>query len=139
MHAYRRIPTALTLAGIALLALIGLIHLIEAPDQFSDATYKGLLFLANAAGCVVALAGVWRRERWGWGLGALIAAATVIGYVWSRTIGLPGLPVDPDIFEPLGVVSVIAELAFAGLAIAVLSRRPAANATRRRLSPEEAA
>jgi hypothetical protein len=128
-------------AGLALLALIGLIHLIEAPSQFSDATYKGLLFFANAAGCAVAVAGLWRNLRWAWGLGTLIAAATAVGYVWSRTVGLPGLPVDPDVFEPLGVVSVLAEVAFVGLAAAAFSRRSVTEETRRHepASPERAA
>ena len=130
---------ALTWAAIALLALIGLIHLVEAPAQFSDATYKGLLFLSNAAGCAVALAGLRRSERWGWSLGALIAAATAVGYVWSRTIGLPGLPVDPDLLEPLGVASVIAEIAFLGLTLAAFSRRPPTGGAQRQVSTERAA
>ena len=46
------------------------------------------------------------------GLGALVAAGAVAGYIMSRTIGLPGLPVDDEWFEPLGVLSVIAEAGF---------------------------
>ncbi len=139
MRSHLQISGTLKYAGDALLALIGLIHLLEAPDQFNDATYKGLLFLANAGVCAVALAGLWRSERWGWALGALIAAATAAGYVWSRTVGLPGLPADPNIFEPLGVVSVIAELAFLGLTLAAFSRRAATQAAQTQIAPEKAA
>jgi hypothetical protein len=110
-------------AAVALLMLIGLIHLFEAPDQFGDARYKGILFLLDGAGCALAIVGVWRRERWGWLLGAAVAAGTAVGYVWSRSIGLPGLPVDPDLFEPLGVVSVAAEVLFTALTLLTLKSR----------------
>jgi hypothetical protein len=109
-------------AAIALIAIIGAIHLVEAPDQFGDATYKGLLFLASGAGAAVALLAIWRDMRLGWWLGAFIAAATAVGYVWSRTIGLPGLPVDPNIFEPMGIVSVVCEVAYLAV-MAVAFRR----------------
>jgi hypothetical protein len=115
-------------AGLGLLVLIGLIHLFEAPDQFGDATYKGVLFLLNATGCIVAGYGLIRRERWGWWLGALISLATGVGYVWSRSVGLPGLPRDTELFEPIGVVSVLAEVAFCGLTLAL----PLFTGTRRR-------
>ena len=84
-------------AGIGLLLVIGLIHLFESPDQFGDARYKGVLFLVNGVGCALAIAGIARRERWGWWLGAAVSLATAIGYVWSRTVGLPGLAVDREI------------------------------------------
>jgi hypothetical protein len=36
-----------------------------------------------------------------------------VGYVLSRTVGVPGLPAEPDAWlEPLGVASVVAEVVF---------------------------
>ena len=99
-------------AAIVLILIIAVIHLVEAPGQREDAVYKELLFFLAAAGGLVAAAGIWREIRLSWLLGVLVAAGTLIGYFWSRTIGLPGLPVDHNYFEPLGVVSVIAEIAF---------------------------
>jgi hypothetical protein len=110
-------------AGIGLILAVGVIHLITAPDQFNDAIYKGLLFLANAVGAVVVAAGLWKSQGWAWMLGLILAVATAGGYVLSRTLGLPGLPIDPDVFEPLGVAAVVCEVAFAVLAIRALTAR----------------
>jgi hypothetical protein len=101
------------IAVVAILT-IGLIHLWMTRDAFGNATYEGLLFVANGVGALVAAVGVQRdRAGWGWLLGALIAGGTLLAYVISRTVGLPGLPAEPDAWlEPLGVVSVVAELVF---------------------------
>jgi hypothetical protein len=85
-----------------------------ARDAFGNATYEGWLFVANGIGALVAAVGVQRdRAGWGWLLGTLIAGGTLLAYVISRTVGLPGMPAEPDAWlEPLGVVSVVAELVF---------------------------
>src|SRR3982751_3533200 len=88
-------------AGISLIAVVGLIHLIEAPEYFEEATYVGALFLANFIGAIAAAVGIYRHHGWGWGLGALVAGGAFVGYMLSRTIGLPGLPVQ-EWLEPLG-------------------------------------
>ncbi len=111
--------------GLVLILGIGAIHLIAMPDQFDDAAYKGVLFLINGALAAAAATGIWRSQRWGWPLGLGLSAATAAGYVWSRTVGLPGLPVDPNVFEPLGVASVAGELAFVLLAAVVMLKRTA--------------
>ena len=97
--------------AIAAIVATGLIHLGEAPDAFGEATYKGLLFVANGVFALVAAVGVYRdRRAWGWSLGLLVAGGAFIGYVLSRTVGLPGLPPEPDAWlEPMGVASLIAE------------------------------
>lgn len=114
-----------TIAVIAILAT-GLIHLWTAGDSFGEATYKGVLFVANGVAAIVAAAAIYRdRGEWGWLLGALVAGGAFLGYVLSRTAGLPGLPAEPDAWlEPLGVASLVAEAVFL-----------AAFATRRRSSP----
>ncbi|GAC1658151.1 MAG: hypothetical protein NVS4B3_25300 [Gemmatimonadaceae bacterium] len=107
-----RRPTATEWAGIVLILVTGAIHLIDAPSSFDDARYKGLLFLANGAGAGVSALGIFRGERsWGWGLGALVAGGALVGYIISRTVGLPGLP--PDVWlEPLGILSLVIEAGF---------------------------
>jgi hypothetical protein len=109
MHAK---PTGIQWAGIALIVATGAIHFIDAPGSFGDARYKGLLFVANGVAALVAAVGIYRGSRsWGWGLGLLVAGGALVGYVISRTVGLPGL--EPDVWlEPLGVLSLVVEAAF---------------------------
>ena len=102
--------------GIILILTVGLIHVIDAKDSFSDAIYKGWLFYANGLGSMVAAYGIYRNHNWGWKMGLLIAAGSFAGYVASRTVGLPYIPAEPETwFEPLGIASMIAE----GLFVAV--------------------
>jgi len=114
-------PGKLVWAGISLIAVVGLIHLLEAPEELEEATYLGPLFLANFGGAVVAAIGIYRNYSWGWGLGTLVAGGAFAGYVISRTIGLPGLPVD-EWLEPLGVLSLLVEALFVGLCLTILVR-----------------
>ena len=110
-----------TIAVVAIVAT-GLIHLTTTRDSFGEATYKGLLFVANSVGALVAAVGVYRDRNWGWLLGALVAGGAFLGYVISRTVGLPGLPAEPDAwFEPLGVASLVAEVVF--LMVFAVTRR----------------
>lgn len=100
--------------AIAAILGTGLIHAVEAPDSFGDATYKGLLFVGNGVGALVAAIGIYRdRRAVGWLLGIVIAGGAILGYVASRTIGLPGLPAEPDAWlEPMGVASLLCETLF---------------------------
>jgi hypothetical protein len=101
---------------LAIVAILGagLIHVAEAQDSFGEATYKGLLFLGNGVGALVAAIGIYRdRQALGWLLGLLIAGGAILAYVASRTIGLPGLPAEPDAWlEPMGVASLLCETVF---------------------------
>jgi hypothetical protein len=108
----------LTWIGIALIALEGLIHLLGAPDSFEDATYIGLSFVAIVLGAALASVGIYRGHRWGWSFGALIAGSALVGYVISRTTGLPGLPAE-EWLEPLGILSLLVEGLFVGLYVTV--------------------
>ena len=117
--------TTLKWFAIAAIVATGLIHLLEAPDSFGEATYKGLLFVANGIFALVAAIGVYRdRRAWGWWLGLAVAGGAFIGYVLSRTVGLPGLPAEPDAWlEPMGVASLIAEGLFIALFLVVSNRK----------------
>src|SRR5690348_15329274 len=90
----------------------------------------------NGVGSVVAAYGIARgNRRWGWALGLLVAGGALLGYVLSRTVGLPGGLTD-DIgnwLDPLGVVSIVAEALFVALAGRVLA--PVAQVRRRGSAP----
>ncbi len=105
--------SALKTVAILLILATGAIHLLEAQDAFSEVTYKGVLFVANGIGAILAAWGIFKGEGWGWLLGLAVAGGAAIAYVLSRTTGLPGLPAEPDAwFEPLGIASFVCEVLF---------------------------
>ena len=107
--------------GIALILVVGLIHFVDAPDSFSEAFYKGALFTANGVGAIIAAVAIFLDRRdLGWTLGVLVAGGAFVGYVISRTVGLPGLGVD-EWLEPLGLFSLVVEAAYVGVYLKVLS------------------
>ncbi|MGI9091609.1 MAG: hypothetical protein ACR2GG_10960 [Gemmatimonadaceae bacterium] len=115
---------SLKLAAIALILLVGMIHFVDAPDSFSEALYKGLLFTANGVGALVAAMGIFLdRRNLGWNLGALVAGGAFVMYVISRTVGLPGLGVDVW-FEPLGILSLVAEALYIVVYMRVTTKKP---------------
>ena len=121
-------PTLKSLAIVAILGT-GLIHIVDARDSFSEAAYKGLLFVANGLGALVAALGIYRNQRGlGWVLGLLVAGGALLAYVASRTIGLPGLAAEPDAwFEPMGVASLVCEGLFVVLFAVAQTKRTAAS------------
>ena len=109
-------------AGISLIIIVGLIHLIGAPEDLEEAPYQGVLFLANFFGALTAAIGIYRGRSWGWSFGVLVAGGALVAYVVSRTIGLPGLPVEEEWLEPLGLLSLLVEALFMGLYVMVSVR-----------------
>ena len=109
-------------AGISLIVIVGLIHLINSPEDLEEGSYTGLLYLANFFGALTAAIGIYRGRSWGWSLGALVAGGAFVAYVISRTVGLPGLPVEEEWLEPLGLLSLLVEALFMGLYVMVSVR-----------------
>ena len=94
--------------SVALILGIGLIHLSMVPGEYDEAQYMGILFAINFLAAIIAAIGILRREVWGWVLGVVIAAGSLIGYVLSRTVGLPGMEIEAWL-QPLGLLSMAAE------------------------------
>ena len=121
------VPAGLVGAGISLIVVVGLIHLINSPEDLEEGSYTGLLYLANFFGSLAAAVGIYRGKRWGWALGLLVAGGAFAAYVISRTVGLPGLPVETEWLEPLGVLSLLVEALFVGVFLAILARPKASQ------------
>jgi hypothetical protein len=126
----------------AALAVVGVIHLILSPEYLSEQAYIGVLFIAGGlflCGLAVAL---WRADNVpSWLLGALTMAGMGIGYVLSRTTGLPGFKESE--WELSGIVCLVLEAAFVAVAIPALAPRrdtaaPAARETDERFRREPA-
>lgn len=117
--------------AVAAILVTGGIHLLEARDSFGEAAYKGILFVGNGLGAIVASIGILRERRWGWWLGLAVAAGAMVAYILSRTVGLPQLPAEPDAWlEPAGVASLIAEALFIIAFVAARNSIPARNVRR---------
>lgn len=79
--------------GAYLDLLVGLLHLLLAGEHLGYAAYLGLLFLLNFVASAVAAVGIVRTgQGWAWLLGVAVAGGSVVAFLWSRIISLPGFP-----------------------------------------------
>jgi hypothetical protein len=97
--------------GIVLITIIGIIHLILMRGEYEEAHYIGMLFAANFVGAIIAAVGIYRGSLWGWVLGFLVAAGSLVGYILSRTVGLPGMEIE-EWLNPYGMLAAVLELIF---------------------------
>ena len=110
--------------AIASLGAISLIHLLQAPSAFASTGYLGGLFVAAVVAAVL-LAGALTvgSDRRAMAAAGALAAILLLGYLLSRTTGLPGFRDDVgDWDEPLGLASMV----FESLLVVVAAAGPAA-------------
>ena len=108
-HLARDIATRATLA--VGLAAIGVIHLLDSIGKYHETPYIFWMYVALIVGCI-AVAGVvlFTRSRAALLAAAALAASAAIGYVLSRTTGLPNANGDVGNWtEPLGLASLFVE------------------------------
>jgi hypothetical protein len=106
----------------ALLGANGIIHLLLAPEYLSEQAYIGVLFIAGGLFLGVLAVRLWRADEVpSWLLGALTMAGMGIGFVLSRTVGLPGFH-ESD-WELSGLLTLVLEAAFLAIAIPALAPR----------------
>jgi hypothetical protein len=112
----------------AALGVVGAIHLILAPEYFQEELYIGVLFVLGGVALVAMAVRLWLTDDVpSWLLGALTMAAMGIGFVLSRTTGLPGF--HESEWELSGIVALVLELGF--VAVAVRALTPAASGRER--------
>jgi hypothetical protein len=101
------------------LASIGVIHLVDAIGKYHETRYLFWMYIALIAGCIVVAGAVlFTRIRVALLAAAGLAASAAVGYVLSRTTGLPNASGDIGNWtEPLGLASLFVEGGVAAVAI----------------------
>jgi hypothetical protein len=104
----------------AALAVVGVIHLVLAPEYLDEQAYIGVLFILGGVALAVLAVRLWMRDDAPtWLVGALIMAGMGIGYVLSRTVGLPGFKEEE--WELSGVICLVLEAGFVLTALRALA------------------
>jgi len=115
---------ARTVAIIGLLG-IALIHILQAPEAYTEKGYLGALFtIAVIAAVMLAAAMTRTSDADAWTAVGGLAGLILLGYLVSRTVGLPGATDDVGEWtEPLGLASMVVEGLLVCLAVGVLATR----------------
>jgi hypothetical protein len=105
--------------GIVGLLGIALIHFLDAFGKFKETPYVGVLYILLMGVALMASVILLRTDsRNAWSIAAAAAGLTFLGYVISRTVGLPGATDDVgNWLEPLGVASLWVEGIIFGLGL----------------------
>lgn len=112
--------------AIGCLLGIGVTHAFEAESKLDSAPYVGVLFLAliGGAGVLALMLAKGRRLALAWPAAALTGGLSIVAYLWSRGIGLPGIEDHIGHWEdPLGTAAVVFEATLVGLSVPALRRR----------------
>jgi hypothetical protein len=105
--------------AILLVLETGLLHLMTAQGEYEEVAYMGYLFVGNFLLALIAAYGIYRQQLWGWLAGLFLAAGSIAGYIWSRTLGMPGMEVE-EWLTPFGISALIVE----GLFVLLFILRP---------------
>lgn len=90
------------------LAATGALHLVLAPEYLSEQAYIGVLFILGGITSIALATAVWLREdARAIAAGAAVAAGMGVGFVLSRTTGLPGF--HESEWEASGLLSLLLE------------------------------
>lgn len=116
---------ALGLAGIAL------VHVLDAPGKYTETPYMFWMYMALiVAAIAIAVELIRTGSRLAWAGAAGLAASAIVGFVLTRTTGLPQAHGDIGNWtEGLGLSSLFIEACVVALSGAVLAAR--ATVTRR--------
>ena len=107
--------------GAAAIGAIGGLHLLLAPEYLGEKAYVGALFIAGGLACLAFAARLWNHDdHLAWIAGALTAGGMALGFILSRTVGLPGF--HPADWELSGLLSLLLEGGFVVLALQALGR-----------------
>jgi hypothetical protein len=129
LHLIREIASR---ASVAVgLAGIGLIHLLDSIGKYSETRYLFWMYVALIVGSVVTAGAVlFSRARLPLLVAAGLAAGALVGFVLSRTTGLPNATGDIGNWtEPLGLASLFVEATVVAAALGAYAILPAPSRT----------
>src|SRR3954451_25421600 len=111
--------------SVAVVGLVGVAvtHPVDLPDKLREAHYMAAMFCALSAASVVLAGAVasGRHVEAALLAGGVLSALTIVGYVLSRTVGLPQLEDHAGMWmDPAAIVSLVCEATLVALAIAAL-------------------
>jgi hypothetical protein len=108
------------------LAGIGLIHLLDSIGKYDETRYLFWMYVALIVGSLATAGAVlFGRARLPFLAAAGLAASALIGYVLSRTTGLPNATGDVGNWtEPLGLASLFVEAAVVAASVAAYAVIP---------------
>jgi hypothetical protein len=118
--------TEVALRGVGVCCAVGnvVLHAVLVPDHLEEKFYIGVLFMVGGvvmlivAAALVALA----RPMVAWLTGALVSLGMIVGFLLSRTVGLPDGYYEPGWEAPYGPVSLVVEGLFVLAFLAWLGR-----------------
>ena len=123
------VSRSVRLTAFVVAAFIAGVHLALAEDRYKeDAHYVGALFVVGALGLVVGAGLAAGGRQFGppvvwasWAMDCLIVAAMFIGFLLSRTVGLPSY--HRHDWPVIQVLALIAEVGYLSLAAVALRQR----------------
>jgi hypothetical protein len=109
-HTHNHDPAARAVGIVGLLG-VGLIHLLDSIGKWGETRYVFWMYMALIVGAIaVAGALLHRAGRFAWAATGGLAASAMVGYILSRTTGLPNATGDVGNWvEPLGLASLFVE------------------------------
>jgi hypothetical protein len=114
----------------AFLAVSGVIHAVLYGRGYRDIPTVGTAFLVQASiFCALAVVILFGAPRWLWYAGSVGAAASLVAFGLSRTVGLAGFSERGWSPAPYAVISVVAEV----LTVVIVAGAVAWDQRRRRL------
>jgi hypothetical protein len=113
---------AARLLGVVGIAGIAVIHVLDAPNTFGGVKYIFWLYIAIIVGAIpFSLLLLQWSSRLAWVGPALLAAGPLVGYLLTRSVGLPGDSSDVgNWLDSLGLASMFVEVTVLSLSLARL-------------------
>jgi len=94
--------------AIILIVQSGVLHLVDAEAQYQKAPYLGYLAMAYVFGALIAAFLIYHNKRAGWLTGLCVASISIIFFMLTRTVALPGLAIEQWLY-PFWLIATIAE------------------------------